>query len=154
MQREKVGPALMAPEEADARYSSIWSRQQASQYTGPKGVLSDFRASSSTLDQSFPKALEKLNIDASSVLERDEQDQAEDGLQAWRTRRMQELRSSRVGQGKPASDDAAHFGTFREIGVTNFESAVLEERPEVKVILHVFEPVSRIALDHLVCVYV
>lgn len=146
LQQQSLGPALLAPEEADARYSSIWTRQQASHSTGPKGVLADFRASSH--DTKFSEAFDKLGV-SSEFLDRDEQDQSLAGedpeVAAWRSRRLEELKSSRMGAQREADEDESRFGHLREIDVNHFEHAVLDEQPGVKVVLHVFEPVS--ALD-------
>lgn len=139
LQRQDLGPSLLAPEEADARYSSVWSRP-ASHSTGPKGVLADFRASSYE-DPQLPGALEKV------ALGEDRRDgdeiRADSGVEAWRKKRLEELKGSRIGHGLD-EDAEARFGRFREIGVNSFESAVLDEDPSVKVVLHVFEPVRRL----------
>lgn len=145
VQRGDLASTLLTPEEADARYSSVWSRQQASHSTGPKGVLSDFRAS--TYDsQQLPVEFEKFGLSSDAVGGHD--GGAESGVEAWRRKRLEELKSSRIGGGGAAwsrgEEDQyseGRFGRLREIGISNFESAVLEEDPAVKVILLVYEPV-------------
>jgi hypothetical protein len=96
--------------------------------TGPKGVLADYRASRKPSEKAWT---------VEEILERDEQDQLleeDDFMADWRRKRLREL------QGDQAFGPT--FGHFREIGLTNFEHAVLQEDPSVKVVLHLFEAVS------------
>jgi hypothetical protein len=99
------------------------ARQGAEHRTGPKGVLTDFRES------------QRVSMAVEDILARDEADQLldEDDFAAeWRRKRMREM----AGQGNGPT-----FGHFREIGLSNFERAVLLEDPEVTVVLHLFEAV-------------
>jgi hypothetical protein len=101
--------------------------------TGPKGVLADWKAASRRLSQQqHPN--EKRAVPSSSG---EESDDAE-AVAAWREKRLAELKGSAERRETATSKT---FGHLREIGVDQFETAVLGENEDVKVVLHLYEPV-------------
>jgi hypothetical protein len=103
------------------------SSQRSGAQTGPKGVLADWRAT--FLPRQEPEEEE----------EEEESDDAE-AIEAWKAKRLAELQGS--AERRQAAGTSKSFGHLREIGVHQFETAVLNESEDVKVVLHLYEPVS------------
>jgi len=118
-------PAFQIPSNSPPRTNG--HRQSEATNTGPKGVLADWRASRE--NQNLPSSPSTSN---SSDSESDVS-----AIEAYRRQRLEELRkgsAERVALGSKA------FGHLREIGVDQFEVAVLGEDSTTKVVLHLYEP--------------
>jgi hypothetical protein len=103
--------------------------QRPGAQTGPKGVLADWRAT-------FISHQEGEDGD------REAQEESDDAqaIAAWKARRLAELQGS--AERRQTTCTTRSFGHLREIGVDQFETTILNESEDVKVVLHLYEPVS------------
>lgn len=123
--------AFQPPTTAEKPNNAPATRGQAMQ-TGPKGVLSDFKASKARAAQkqtiSLPPPTKTAPVSDS------ESDDEE--TRAYVSARMADMRLDSRQRG--GNENSKRFGQLREINAAGFEKAVLDEENGVKVIVHLY----------------
>ncbi|KAL7748665.1 hypothetical protein RI367_006076 [Sorochytrium milnesiophthora] len=123
--------------------------RNASSMTGPKGVLADYRHQK-RLDieskrRDYDQYLTKLHKDALSGKPDSVDDlelEDEEFLQKYRAMRLKEMTEQQQQQRQrdAGTSDRPRFGNFKEINVNQYVSAIEDERADVSVLIHLYQP--------------